>query len=206
MLVTLLGIVMLVSPLQRLKAQGPILVTLLGIVTLVSPLQPKKVDTSMLVTLLGIVMPVSPLQPSKALSPILVTLLGIVILVSLLNPAKPDLEIPVTGTTRFVLGSVTALGMDTAPMRSSPPKTPCTAASYPACSFPVITKPNSARRLAREPEKAAISRIRRPNLDSAPVLLERECPVQFRSSEDKEDKGSVFIFIQPQAADVIRAC
>ena len=40
MLITLSGIVMLVSPLQSLNAQSPMLVTLSGIVTLVSPLQP----------------------------------------------------------------------------------------------------------------------------------------------------------------------
>ena len=40
MLVTLLGIVTLVSPLQLSNAERPILVTLLGIVTLLSPLQP----------------------------------------------------------------------------------------------------------------------------------------------------------------------
>ena len=39
MLVTLLGIVMLVSPEQPLNADSPILVTLLGIVMLVSPSQ-----------------------------------------------------------------------------------------------------------------------------------------------------------------------
>ena len=38
------------------------LVTLLGIVTLVSPLQPEKAIEPMLVTLSGIVMLVSPLQ------------------------------------------------------------------------------------------------------------------------------------------------
>ncbi len=39
MLVTLLGMVTLISPLQRTKAPYPMLVTLLGMVTLVSPLQ-----------------------------------------------------------------------------------------------------------------------------------------------------------------------
>ena len=39
MLVTLSGMVMLVSPLQPENASSPMLVTLLGIVTLVSPSQ-----------------------------------------------------------------------------------------------------------------------------------------------------------------------
>ena len=50
MLVTLLGIVTLVSPLQPKNASLPMLVTLLGIVTLVSPLQPKNASLPMLVT------------------------------------------------------------------------------------------------------------------------------------------------------------
>ena len=40
MLVTLLGIVTLVSPLHLSNAEAPMFVTLLGIVTLLSPLQP----------------------------------------------------------------------------------------------------------------------------------------------------------------------
>ena len=54
------------------------LVTLPGIVTLVSPEQPEKASQPMLVTPLPIVTLVSPVQPTKALSPILVTLSGIV--------------------------------------------------------------------------------------------------------------------------------
>ena len=42
MLVTLSGIVKLLSPVQPEKAELPILVTLLGIVMFVSPVQPKK--------------------------------------------------------------------------------------------------------------------------------------------------------------------
>ena len=53
------------------------LVTLLGIVTEVKPLQPEKAEDPMLVTLLGIVTEVKPEQPEKALCPMLVTLLGI---------------------------------------------------------------------------------------------------------------------------------
>ena len=51
MLVTLSGIIILVKPLQYLKAESPMLVTLSGIVTLVSPLQPEKAELPMLVTL-----------------------------------------------------------------------------------------------------------------------------------------------------------
>ena len=42
------------------------LVTLLGMVTEVRPLQPKNASSPMLVTLLGMVMEVRPLQPEKA--------------------------------------------------------------------------------------------------------------------------------------------
>ena len=62
MLVTLLGIVTLVRPLQPENAWFSMLVTLLGIVTLVMPLQPENACFSMLVTLLGIVTLVRPLQ------------------------------------------------------------------------------------------------------------------------------------------------
>ena len=55
MLVTLLGIVMLVSLLQPLNAQITMLVTLSGIVMLVSLLQPLNASYLMLVTLSGIV-------------------------------------------------------------------------------------------------------------------------------------------------------
>ena len=50
------------------------LVTLLGIVMLVSPVHPLKANLLMLVTLSGIVMLVSPVQFSKAEMPMLVTL------------------------------------------------------------------------------------------------------------------------------------
>ena len=62
MLVTLLGIVTEVRPLQSLKAFCPISLTLLGIETEVRPLHPSKADSPMLVTLLGIVTEVRPLQ------------------------------------------------------------------------------------------------------------------------------------------------
>ena len=45
---------MLVSPVQPLNAERPMLVTLLGIVMLVSPLQSSNAELPMLVTLLGI--------------------------------------------------------------------------------------------------------------------------------------------------------
>ena len=67
---------------QYRNVPSSILVTLLGIVIAVSPLQPEKVPPSILVILLGILIEVSPLHPKKAPPPILVTLLGILIEVS----------------------------------------------------------------------------------------------------------------------------
>ena len=96
MLVTLSGIVTLVSPLQSSNAKSLILVTLFGIVTLVSPLQPSNAEDPMLVTLSGIVTLVSPLQPENAPSPILVTLSGIVTLVSPLQPENASAPMLVT--------------------------------------------------------------------------------------------------------------
>ena len=51
MLVTLLGIVMLVNPVQPEKASEPMLVTLSGIVMLVNPVQLLKAESLMLVPL-----------------------------------------------------------------------------------------------------------------------------------------------------------
>ena len=79
MLVTLLGIVIEVRPLQPSKAQDPMLVTLSGIVIEVRPMQSSNALFPMLVRLLEIVIEVRPRQPQKASSPMLVTLLGIVI-------------------------------------------------------------------------------------------------------------------------------
>ncbi len=59
MLVTPLGIVTLVSPLQPRKAYQPMLVTLFGIVTLVRPVQLRKAEEPILVTLFGIVIDVT---------------------------------------------------------------------------------------------------------------------------------------------------
>jgi hypothetical protein len=56
------------------------LVTLLGMVTDVRPLQPWKAEIPMVVTLLGMVIDVRPEQFMKADLPMLVTLLGIVVL------------------------------------------------------------------------------------------------------------------------------
>ena len=53
--VTLLGMLIDVNPLQRSKANEPMLVTLLGSVIVFKPLQPSKADEPMLVTLLGMV-------------------------------------------------------------------------------------------------------------------------------------------------------
>ena len=77
MLVTLLGIVMLVSLSQSLNALSPMLVTLLGIVMFVSFSQPKNASFPMLVTLLGIVMLVRDLHQLNASSPMSVTPSGI---------------------------------------------------------------------------------------------------------------------------------
>ena len=56
MLVTLLGNVSSVKPLQYAKAKFPMLVTLLGNVSSVKPLQPLKALYPMLVTLLGMIL------------------------------------------------------------------------------------------------------------------------------------------------------
>ena len=52
------------------------LVTLLGNVSSVMPLQPRKADSPMLVTPFGNISSVKPVQPQKAPSPMLVTLFG----------------------------------------------------------------------------------------------------------------------------------
>ena len=61
------------------------LVTLLGMVTDVKPVQPYKAYSPILVTLFGMVTDVKPLQLYKAYSTILVTLPGITVL---LHPRK----------------------------------------------------------------------------------------------------------------------
>ena len=64
---------------QPEKARCPMLVTLLGIVIEVSPLQPKNALSPILVTLLGIAMVDNEEQPQKAAVPIVVTLLGMIV-------------------------------------------------------------------------------------------------------------------------------
>lgn len=68
MLVTLLGIDILVSSVQLLKAAPPMLFTPLPIVILVSLVQLEKAPSPIFVTLSGIVTLVSSLQSEKALA------------------------------------------------------------------------------------------------------------------------------------------
>jgi hypothetical protein len=84
------------------------LVTLEGIVTLVSPEHPSNAEYSMLVTLEGIVTVVSPEQPKNAEAPILVTLEGIVMLVRPEQPLNAPFSILVTGLLLMVGGMTTA--------------------------------------------------------------------------------------------------
>ncbi len=72
MLVTELGMVTDVKPLQRKNAQSPMLVTEFGMVTEVKPLF-WNASEPMLVTEFGMVTEVKPLQPSNANVPMLVT-------------------------------------------------------------------------------------------------------------------------------------
>ena len=81
MSVTVLGIVMLVNPVQKPKASSPILVMPLAIMALVRLVQELNTSPSMLVTLPGIVMLLKLEQPKNASSPRLVTPLAIVALV-----------------------------------------------------------------------------------------------------------------------------
>jgi len=71
------------------------LVTLLGMLKLVNPVQPENIDSPMLVTLFGIVTLVRPPHHLNAPLPMLVTLLGIVTLIKLLpeNAYDPMLVI-----------------------------------------------------------------------------------------------------------------
>ena len=82
MLVTLSGIVTLVSELQSLNTKSPILVTPSPIVTLVSESQQENVLSPIFVTLFGIVTLIRELQYLNASSPMLVTPSPIVTLVS----------------------------------------------------------------------------------------------------------------------------
>ena len=85
MLVTLLGIVILVRPLQAKKAEEPMLVPLVILTTNEAGLA---CSTTVLTISDGPVMLVSPVQYAKALEPMRVTLSGIVMLVSPVQPRK----------------------------------------------------------------------------------------------------------------------
>ena len=79
------------------------LVTLLGMVREVKPLQPPKAPSLMLVTLLGMVIEVKPLQPRKAYSPMLVTLLLIITFSSEVFPRKSEIMVSQSKTASFKL-------------------------------------------------------------------------------------------------------
>jgi len=64
-----------------LNALAPIVVTLLGIVKAVNPVQPLKALAPIVVTLLGIVKAVNPVRPLKAESPIAVILVSVGLLI-----------------------------------------------------------------------------------------------------------------------------
>ena len=90
----LLGIVMLVSPVQPENIYGPMLDIPLPIETVPefvpSPVQPEKAEFPTLVTVFGIVSEVRPVQPENAESPTLVTLLPIVSDVIVVFPLNPE--------------------------------------------------------------------------------------------------------------------
>ena len=69
----------------ELNASFPMLVTLFGIVTLVSPMQPENACSQMFVTLFGIVTLVRFMHPANAEFPMLPTPSGIVTLYKLLQ-------------------------------------------------------------------------------------------------------------------------
>ena len=106
MLVTLLGMVTDVSPLQPEKAHDPMLVTLLGIVVVLQPAIRVFVDDSIIAlqlfleSYLGLPSStfndVRPLQFRKADSPMLVTLLGMVTDVRPVQPSKAKTPMLVT--------------------------------------------------------------------------------------------------------------
>ena len=131
-LVTVLGIVILVKPVQPANAPFSILVTLSGIVILVKLPQPEKelfgilvpplittvfndagtfdakfpnIETNVWLTA-GKVMFVKPLQFWNALLPILITLFGIVILVKPVQPEKALLLIILLPVTMTVFNDI----------------------------------------------------------------------------------------------------
>ena len=97
-LVTLIGILMEVRPVQPLKAPRPMLATLLGIMVFWHPAINSFVTVStialqlFLESYLGLssstFMEAKPVQPLKTLSPMLVTLLGIPMEVRTVQPSK----------------------------------------------------------------------------------------------------------------------
>ena len=93
------------------------LVTLLGIVILVKPLQYSNAAVPMLVTPLPIVILVKPLQPPNAQPPMLVTVLGIVILVIAVWFRNASVPMLVTGRPKIVAGIVTAPPAPVYPVR-----------------------------------------------------------------------------------------
>jgi hypothetical protein len=121
-IVTLLGIVIEFSLVQRLKADLPISVTLSGIVIDVKLVQPLKAPSPISVTLLGIVIEVRLVQPLKAYRYIPVTLSGIVMLVSPEQPEKAELPMLVTPfsiTTDLIDARMEAHGSPERPSQSS---------------------------------------------------------------------------------------
>ena len=95
--VVLAGSTVIVAKLEQL-ANGllPILVTLLGMAILVKPLQPRKAPSPIVVTLLGIVILVKYRQHQNALVPIVVNPFGSVMFVSPKQPENAELAIVVT--------------------------------------------------------------------------------------------------------------
>jgi len=88
-----------------LNALAPIVVTLLGIVKAVNPVQPLKAVAPIVVTLLGIVKAVNPVRPLKAESPIVIILVaGVVVdvIVSVVVVADKVLNI-LFGITQLVV-------------------------------------------------------------------------------------------------------
>jgi hypothetical protein len=74
------GSAYIVKILQPWNAQCPIVVTLLGMVIEIEPVQYQKAASPIVVTLFGMVNEVKPWQPMNAQSPIAVTLFGIILL------------------------------------------------------------------------------------------------------------------------------
>ena len=95
----------LLIALQPKNAESPIIVTELGIVIDVKPLQFLNAALPIEVTELGIVIDVKPLQPENAKEPIFVTELLMVTDFKLLKPSNANLLISVIppGILRFVI-------------------------------------------------------------------------------------------------------